>query len=363
VTERKKETLSAKSPAHETLQDPRATRLHVLVVDASRQPMPAVQEMCQRANVHLVRALRVEAGIQCLNDERFDVVMMDLMLPGMGPLESLVCLSNRHPQVPVVVVTQLDDPEIADMALQSGASDYLIKSDLQYATLIRSLRYAIERHRRQCADQEVLVVQEKERKRLSRELHDGVIQTINTMRLQMQMLARELHQRDTEASDAVRRLADDAQTAIDEVRQVSRGLHSTILEHQTLPEALRAYAHDLQSQFTLQVDVQGQERNLDCTVKEHLYRICQECIRNAVRHGKANQIRIRFVHEQDQLEMEVRDNGQGFDVNLAFSSDEMGLSTIRERATLLGGDVVVESHEGAGTSIRVEVPVTCRRTP
>ena len=134
VNDRKKETLSAKSPAQETLPDPRATRLHVLVIDASRQHLPALQEMCQRANVHLVRAIRMEAGIQCLNDERFDVVMIDLMLPGMGPLESLVCLSDRHPEVPIVVVTQLDDQEIADMALQSGASDYLIKSDLQYSS-------------------------------------------------------------------------------------------------------------------------------------------------------------------------------------------------------------------------------------
>jgi signal transduction histidine kinase len=360
LTDRSKETLSAKSPAQETLADPGSTRLNVLVIDASRRHIPALQKMCERANVHAVRVIRLEVGLQCLDDERFDVVMMDLILPGMGPLESLVCLTNSHPDVPVVVVTDLDDREIANMALQEGAKDYLIKSELRYATLIRSLRYAIERRRRKRADEEVLVVQEKERRRLSRELHDGVIQTISTMRLQMQMLASELSQRDNPTSEVVNRLADDAQAAINEVRQVSRGLHSTLLEHQTLPDALRSYAEDLKSQFTLRVDIRGQERDLERTVKEHLYRICQECIRNSVGHGKANRIHVHFVHEAERLVMEVRDNGQGFDLNLASVGDGMGLSSIRERTTLLGGDVVVESHDGAGTSVRIDVPVPRR---
>ena len=206
------DTVSVRSRTQETIDDPSATRLNVLVIDADREHALAVQKILIREDSRLVHTTRVDAGIKCLNEGRFDLVMLDFMLPGTRPLESLVGLTSSHPEVPVIVVTRLDDQEVASMAVQGGATDYLIKDDLENDTLIRSMRYAVERHRRQRAEEEVLAVQEKERRRLSRELHDGVIQTISAMRLQMQVLARELGQRDAAAAKAVSKLAQDTQT-------------------------------------------------------------------------------------------------------------------------------------------------------
>ena len=95
----------------------------------------------------LVHVERLESGLDYLRNGRFDIVLLDLGLPDSQGVETFRQLHERHPEVPVLVLTALDDEVVGVNALQAGAQDYLIKRQLEAPLLVRSVRYAIERHR------------------------------------------------------------------------------------------------------------------------------------------------------------------------------------------------------------------------
>lgn len=93
-------------------------------------------------------------------------------------------------------------------------------------------------------------------------------------------------------------------------------------------------------------------------VKDHVYRIYQEALSNALKHAGATRFEVRLGRSGKQLRLEIRDDGQGFDAARAAADGKgLGLSTIRERAELLGGVVRLTSSRGRGTTVQVEVPV------
>lgn len=302
---------------------------------------------------------RIEEGIRNLGERQFDVAMLDLMLPDSQGLESFLRLHARHPGVPIVVLTGIDDKNIAADALRSGAQDYLVKGELTREIIVRSLRYAIERHRRQRAELRVLRAQQDERRRLARELHDGVIQSLNAIRLQLQVLDVQLRDGGSQTANVVQTLAAEALSAIDEVRRVSHDLHPSALDHRELPAALASYAESLRKESGLEIEISNH-----CTcplsdhAKDHLYRIVQECLRNVVKHAGASQLQVNINNQNHIVAVEVRDDGKGFDVEATESSGRgLGLMSIRERALLLGGTARIESHMGVGTIVHIEVPV------
>ena len=117
-----------------------------------------------------------------------------------------------------------------------------------------------------------------------------------------------------------------------------------------MADALRARHH-----LAVELDL-GEEPTIPLPLKEALYRIAQEATNNTVKHARAQRIAIELAQEAAACQLTIRDDGVGFDPGEEFAG-HFGLTSMRERATRLGGTLTVESAPGAGTTVRVRVPV------
>jgi PAS domain S-box-containing protein len=202
----------------------------------------------------------------------------------------------------------------------------------------------------------------EERARLARELHDSVTQALFSMTLHARTthmyLEREGIDPRSPLALSVRQLSDLTQGALAEMRALLFELRPGALREEGLVAALRKQAAALTAREELKVDVQAPAGRiaLDETVEAQLYRLSQEALHNVVKHAQATQVHLCLSLQKDSVTLEVSDNGVGFDLAVRHPG-HMGLSTMAERASSLGGDLELRSAPGAGTLVRVTVPV------
>jgi signal transduction histidine kinase len=198
----------------------------------------------------------------------------------------------------------------------------------------------------------------EERQRLARELHDSVSQALYGIALGSRtahtLLDREAHpDRVAEWLEYVLSLAE---AGLTEMRALIFELRPESLETEGLIAALTQQAAALRARHEIPVHATlGKEPDLPLETKEALYRIAQEALHNTVKHAHASRADLKLECDARGIVLEVSDDGAGFDPEGSFSG-HLGLKSMRERATRLGGTLVVESAPGEGTSIRVRIP-------
>jgi PAS domain S-box-containing protein len=204
----------------------------------------------------------------------------------------------------------------------------------------------------------LFTIGEEERSRLSRELHDGIGQALTALLVGLRTLEEASSMSEARLL-AARHRALVAQT-IDDVGRLARGLRPAALDDLGLGPALERHARDQAWLFGVHVDVDaggsGQAR-LPAEVETALYRTAQEALANAAQHGKPSVVRVSVKRTPAAVHLTVADDGAGFDVPGAAASDGLGLHTMRERAELLGGRFEIHSSRGAGTQVRVVIPL------
>jgi ligand-binding sensor domain-containing protein/signal transduction histidine kinase len=193
----------------------------------------------------------------------------------------------------------------------------------------------------------------EERGRLARELHDAVTQTLFSASLIAEVLP-ELWQRNRD--EALRRLEELRQLnrgALAEMRTLLLELRPAALEKAELRDLLRQLADALRSRAGLAVVVEADEVcALPTDVKVAFYRIAQEALNNIVKHARANQVNVRLRCETNAVELEIADDGKGFDPT-EVSTEHHGLRIMRERAEAIGARFQVKSEPGHGTQVLV----------
>ena len=201
---------------------------------------------------------------------------------------------------------------------------------------------------------------EQERKHLSRELHDEFLQNLVALKIRVKLLADEKD--DGERERARARIAEDIGGTILGVKRMIRGLLPPELGRQGLPSALGAVFHNIEDVYGFKVhaSLSGLDGKLDEVAALALYRIVQEAVGNAVRHAGVNEATVTFESAKEAVTATIRDEGCGFEFPgaEALSGDGcVGLAGMRERAAFVGGDVVVRTSPGGGTTIRASIPV------
>ncbi|HEV8194168.1 MAG TPA: sensor histidine kinase [Ktedonobacterales bacterium] len=240
------------------------------------------------------------------------------------------------------------------------------ESDADIAVLARAFNSMLDRltGARDEAAARVLRAQEEERQRLALELHDQTGQSLTALTLHSQAIAQRLEGIPGEAAARARqqseRLSELAQRTLAEVQALSRQLRPSVLDDLGLAVALRWLANDAEERLGIEVRVQALGRaRLPAEAETALFRIAQEGLTNAVRHGHANTAAILLRRHAGCVTLLVADNGQGFDARTRprSCSGGQGMEGMRERARLLGGRLVVRSRPGCGTALRVTVPL------
>ncbi len=196
----------------------------------------------------------------------------------------------------------------------------------------------------------------QERQRLARELHDSVSQVLYSIGRGAHNARGALESDPEQAMASIDYVLALAEAGLAEMRALIFELRPESLELEGLVAALSRQVAVLRTRYKLTVNVDlGEERHLSLEMKQALYRIAQEALHNIVKHARASIVELRLTGLADEIVLEVRDNGKGFDPSAPFPG-HLGLRSMRERATKMGGTLTIESLPGQGTCIEVRIP-------
>ncbi len=204
-------------------------------------------------------------------------------------------------------------------------------------------------------------VQEDERRRLARDLHDGIGQNLTALKHQLGLLVASSATLDAPDRERIERAIALCASTLDETREMSRLLRPQVLDDLGLEPALRWLARTLGESGGLPIEVQVETLpELSVELESVLFRIAQEALGNILRHASATQALLRIAPRLGWVRLVVWDDGVGFDVATADASassgTSSGLSGMRERARLFGGRVEIESRAG-DTRVIAQFPV------
>jgi two-component system sensor histidine kinase UhpB len=207
-------------------------------------------------------------------------------------------------------------------------------------------------------------VEERERKRISSELHDEAGQALMVLRLQLELLERTLPPQAAQLAGPLASLRQLTERTILEIRRVLSSLSPAVLSQLGLAAAVRQLAARLQEVSNLRVRCNiGSLPRLPAQIQTAIYRLLQECLNNAVRHSSASTVNISLKSADEHISIEVVDDGKGFDLEAALAKPgAFGLTGMKERVALLGGDLRIRSRPGKGTRIRVRLPVEMKQS-
>lgn len=202
-----------------------------------------------------------------------------------------------------------------------------------------------------------------ERKQLAQEIHDGPMQELSSVILLVELYKKLLKDDEERANQELGRAREQALECLQALRHFVYDLRLIDLEKLSLIEELRRYATEFEKRtgITVNLIVNEKRRELPLGVKKNLYRITQEALTNVRRHAQAAEVEVRLLYGEDQLELSVSDNGQGFKVQEALerahSQKRFGLMGMQERAYLMGGTLDIQSTPDEGTSLRMILPL------
>lgn len=198
-----------------------------------------------------------------------------------------------------------------------------------------------------------------ERRRFSRELHDGINQLMVSVKYRLELALSTLKKHQPGAEEHLHKGHKVLDEAIQEIRQISHDMRPTLLDDLGLLPALKNLLNDFSERTGIQVelDIDLQQRQLTEEIDITFYRVVQEAITNVERYADASVLNLKGYWQGDSFRIELRDNGCGFDLTDQIRSDGIGLRNMRERIELLGGQFSIDSTRGDGTWIRAQLPV------
>jgi signal transduction histidine kinase len=298
---------------------------------------------------------------------RFDLIVADYHLPDFTGLEALERVRRRDPLVPFVLVSGALGEERAVEALRAGATDYVLKQGLARlgAAVNRALderrehehhlatRRALElsQERLRALSRRLLEVQEEERARLARDLHDDIGQVLTALKIRLESLARS----DPAAGVRLVECIETTQNALERVRQLSLSLRPAQLDDLGLEAALRSHVQRQAHVGAINghFEVAGAPRDVPPEIETACFRVAQEAITNVLRHARAGNLWVRLAAAEGQLALSVRDDGAGFDLDSArrrvAAGASLGLVGMEERIAQAGGSLEVRTAPGQGT--------------
>jgi PAS domain S-box-containing protein len=202
-----------------------------------------------------------------------------------------------------------------------------------------------------------LQVQEDERRRIARDLHDEAGQLMTSLLVGLRTISDV--RRLADAKQQAKRLREIASNAINELSRLARGLHSSILDDLGIEVALRRFADDFTKTHGIRVALEMNSADLSGFNRDeqiNLYRIVQEALTNVARHAHARHVQIEFQSSSANLDVSIRDDGQGFPSGFHSPPNHLGIEGMRQRAAHLGGILQIVSPGNGGTEVHLHIP-------
>ncbi len=392
---------------------------YIAIVDDDQSVGKALSRLLRTADLEAVAFSSGEDFLQSVSSRLPDCLVLDVQMPGMDGLQIRDRLAGMGHTIPTVFVTALDDAITRRRALDGGAAAFLQKplsgEDLQEAIAgvtgdperqsskgtkkIRHLeeersrasqpssrgkesetrlRHILLEIKRLGAEQERLRREkrqmesalddmgnrlidsiEQERGRIARELHDDLCQRLALLAIGLEQLAQTENLPQDAISSQIRLLWKDTADICSDAGRLSRELHSCKLEQLGLTPAIRSLCSDMSKRHGIKIEFAGGDipQEVPSEAALCLFRVAQGALGNAMKHSKANLVRVDLTWVSDGIRLRIRDDGVGFDPSSVCGKGRLGLVSMRERARIVGGEITIRSRPSHGTEIDVRVPL------
>lgn len=280
-----------------------------------------------------------------------------MRLPDLGADPRSVGFPANHPPMRsfLGVPIRVEDRAVGNLYLtEKIGGDFDRDDERLVETFARHAGLAIHNARLHEQLSELAILQERER--IAQDLHDGSIQSLYAVSLSLEETA-EIVAGEADASERIDRAIDAIHETIRGIREFITGLTPGPDAADDLETGLASLADDARRtglDVTVEADASG--ARLEPETCQQLIQLAREALSNVVRHARASAVRLRVEHDGGTLRLSISDDGVGFDPTVDPRPGHHGLGNMRARAEGLGGRLVLESHEGAGTSVRCEIP-------
>jgi signal transduction histidine kinase len=310
-----------------------------------------------------------DAALAAIRRRRPDLVISDVMMPGLDGLELLRALRDdpATKALPVLLLSARAGEPARVEGLRAGADDYLVKpfSARELGARVAA-HLEISRVRKQLGRQEqaartAIEAGEEERRRLSRELHDEMGQELAALVLGLKSV-RDASASDTATGDALARLQRMAEQLGKSVHRIAVELRPAALDALGLRSGLATLIDDWARCHRIEADFEsaGPTRRAPAYIEATIYRIVQEALNNVSKHARATSVNVILQRDDREIVAIVEDDGCGFDAGAVTASpllsSKLGLTGMNERAALVGGTLTIESQPG-GTAIFLRIPL------
>jgi PAS domain S-box-containing protein len=241
----------------------------------------------------------------------------------------------------------------------AGKVDFLLAL-VQDVTEQKQAQEALDRERQTL--RYMLQASDHERQLIAYEIHDGLAQQLTAAIMQYQAYEHLLKEQPDKARVAFAAASEMLQAAHAEARRLISGVRPPVLDEAGLETAVAHLVHDRRIFKGPKIEYHSEVQfdRLPAILENALYRITQEALTNAFKHSHSDRVRVTLLQQDNTIRLEVQDWGVGFDPQ-SVPEDRFGLAGIRERVRLLGGQLLLDSRPGAGTLLRVEVPMIERQ--
>jgi signal transduction histidine kinase len=196
--------------------------------------------------------------------------------------------------------------------------------------------------------------QENERKRIATALHDSIGSALAGIRMQIENVFSDRY-----PSKSARQTVQLIDETANEVRRISHDLIPGVLLKLGLEDSLKDMINHIDNNTSIQTSYEsfGMDKRLPSETEVKIFRICQELVQNALKHGKPDRLNLQITRHANELNIILEDNGQGFDKS-SYSSDGIGMANMKHQVSTMKGNLQVESTKGQGTTVIIDIPFT-----
>ena len=361
-------------------------RVNILMVDDQPTRLLSYEAILRDLDENFIKATSAKEALAHLLKTDVALVLLDVSMPEMDGFE-LANLIRQHPRYQNTAIIFISGVHLTDLdriqGYQRGAVDYvsvpvvpellrakvsifveLYRKTRELEMVNNELRSAEENLRRLAG--RLMHVQDAERRRVARDLHDGLGQYLVGIKMGIDMISHRV-EKDPSLHDQVLEISDLLNRAIIETRTISHLLHPPLLDEIGLESAFSVYALGFAKRSGLNVDVNVTKDlgRLDRDTETALFRVMQECLLNVHRHSQSTTASVSLTRQAGEIRLQIRDQGKGMLTvdDGGGTSFGVGLFGIRERIRQLKGKLEIVSQEGQGTTIIARVPDCANSSP
>jgi signal transduction histidine kinase len=346
-------------------------KINVLLVDDQPAKLLTYEAILNELGENLITA---HSGMEALDEllkNDIAVVLMDVSMPGMDGFETAQMI-HQHPRfgnTPIIFVSGIHVTEGDFLkGYQHGAVDY-VPVPICPELLRAKVKVFAELHRKtrklEWLNERMTLVQEEERRRIARELHDSVGQLLVAIEMNHAILLSEAQKLSPSAANSLAENVSMTEEVSKQVRTISYLLHPPLLDEAGLASAVLSYVEGFskRSKIDVKLEIMPDVGRFPSDIEISIFRLIQECLSNVHRHSGSLIARVGIMRNETSVSVEVEDEGKGISLqNLSAIGAGVGLPGMRERLRRLGGNLQIHSDE-SGTKLTAVIPVAQKHTP